>query len=395
MGQPSAKAKPRNSRADTIEVLRQHRRVLIDLGRYAAEAVDFRAFADDAVVRISAALEIEHVKLLRYRADHNDLFMEAGIGWDPGIVGSATFATDLASPVGRAFQIGQPILIENLARATDFRSSEVLRAHGIVSLLNVPILTDGAVWGIIEVDSTVPRAFSEDTVSFMLGVAALVGLVIRRTDAANAREATVSDAAREVLKRELQLQEMQHRVKNNFQIILSMIELRKPSLTPENRDLVNKLSDGIMAMSLAHDQLSPARNGEVLELGAYLRALASAFAVTMETILIEVKSDDVNVTIEQAVPIGLIVNELITNSIKHAFGRDGGAIRVEVHATGRDGMAVLAVSDNGRGLGPKGDDQGSGQRLVRALADQIRGELTQTSTAAGTTVRLRFTPRAR
>jgi two-component sensor histidine kinase len=58
-------------------------------------------------------------------------------------------------------------------------------------------------------------------------------------------------------------------------------------------------------------------------------------------------------------------------------------------------MATLTVSDNGRGLAPAAGEEGSGHRLIRALADQIRGDLSQTSTAAGTTVSLRFAPRSR
>src|SRR5690349_22883534 len=125
-----------DSSSGDIAILRQHRRVLIDLAHHAAQSLDWRAFMDAAVLRISAALEIDHVKLLRYRPVQNDLLMEAGVGWAPGVVGSATFATDLSSPVGRAFQTGQTVSIDDVSKAKGFRPSEVLRNHGIVSLLN-------------------------------------------------------------------------------------------------------------------------------------------------------------------------------------------------------------------------------------------------------------------
>jgi two-component sensor histidine kinase len=229
----------------------------------------------------------------------------------------------------------------------------------------------------------------------MTAVASGVSLVIRRMEAEAARDAATTGAAQEVLKRELLLREMQHRVKNNFQIILSMIELQRQGLpTDAGRDVLGKLADGVMAMSLAHDQLSPTRTGEVLELGGYLRALALAFAAARESVAIEVKCDEAHVTIEQAVPIGLIVNELVTNSLKHAFAASGGAVRIELHATGRRGYATLVVADNGKGLGRK-HGEGSGLRLVRALADQVRGELELASCAEGTTTMLRFPPRER
>jgi two-component sensor histidine kinase/putative methionine-R-sulfoxide reductase with GAF domain len=376
-----------------MSVLRQHLRVLIDLATYASGGSDLKAFMDYVVTHVSAALEIDHVKVLRYRSDRNDLLLEAGIGWAPGVVGSAAFATDMASPVGRAFQTGQPVKIDDFSTAPDFRASEVLRTHGIVSLLNVPVSIDGAVWGVIEVDSTVLRGFTADTLQFMHAVAALVGMAIRRMQDMASGETLATDRTRELLKRDLMLREMQHRVKNNFQVILGMVQLRKPSLPVQaGRDAMDQIANGIMAMSLAHDQLSPSRSGEMLELGAYLKALTAAFVATMERILIEVKSDEVNVTIEQALPLGLIVNELITNSIKHAFGPDGGAIRVELHAPSRQGFATLIVADNGRGLGQARTD-GSGLKLIDALAAQARAELIRSDAGKGTSTQLRFVPR--
>jgi two-component sensor histidine kinase len=384
---------PKAEREREVAVLRQHLRVLIDLATYASGGSDLKAFMDYVVTHASAALEIDHVKVLRYRPERNDLLMEVGTGWAPGVVGSAAFATDMASPVGRAFQTGQPVKIDDFSTAPDFRASEVLRAHDIVSLLNVPVSIDGAVWGVIEVDSTVLRGFTTDTLQFMHAVAALVGMAIRRMQDMASGETLATDRTRELLKRDLMLREMQHRVKNNFQIILGMVQLRKPSLrTQSGRDAMDQIANGIMAMSLAHDQLSPSRTGEMLELGAYLKALTAAFVATMERILIEVKSDEVHVTIEQALPLGLIVNELITNSIKHAFGPDGGAIRVELHAPSRQGFATLMVADNGRGLGQARSD-GSGWKLIDALAAQARAELTRGDTGRGTSTQLRFVPR--
>jgi two-component sensor histidine kinase/putative methionine-R-sulfoxide reductase with GAF domain len=397
VGQGSEDPMPSRKRQDDVEdivILRQHQRVLVDLARFASESFDLQRFLDDASVRISAALEIDHVKILRYRRDRGDLFMEAGVGWGPGVVKSVTFAIDLASPVGRAFQTGRSVTVEDFSKAPDFRASEVLRAHKIVSLLNVPIHIDGSVWGVVEVDSTVLRGFSADTVMFMTNVAALISLAIRRADSAAAENTARAATAQEIRRREVLLSEMQHRVKNNFQTILSMIALRKPSFpTAEGRELAAKLADAIMAMALAHSQLSPTRAGEVVSLAPYFRALAAAFVASAENVVILVQSDDVNVPIEQAMPIGLIVNELITNSVKHAFGPEGGAIRVELHATGQLGYATLIVSDNGKGVA--GDVKGgSGLKIINALTDQVRGELAQSSSSDGTTTTLIFPLRA-
>ena len=185
-------------------------------------------------------------------------------------------------------------------------------------------------------------------------------------------------------------------MKNNFQTILGMIALRMPAASTEvGRDLLNKIANGIMAMSLAHDQLSPGRTGEVVGLAAYLRVLSSAFVPISDKVTIEVKCDEANVSIEQAVAVGLIVNELVTNSLKHAFGPDGGAIRVELHAAGPRRMATLTVADTGKGHGERGESDGSGSKLVKALAAQVRGELVRTRSPEGFATSLHFVPRAR
>jgi len=204
---------PYNSAVES-EVLREHQRVLIDLARYATETEDLQRFLDDLVVRVAAAVEIDHVKVLRYRPTHGDLVIDAGVGWNPSSLKAVSFATDLASPPGRTFQTGQPVLIEDTNDAPGFRVSIPLKEHKIISLLNVAIFVDSAVWGVLEIDSTILRGFTEDTTVFLTGVAALVGLVIHRVKAQGAQSQAIATAAQESRKHETLLNELQHRVKN-------------------------------------------------------------------------------------------------------------------------------------------------------------------------------------
>ncbi len=385
--------KPQYNLRTENAVLREHHRVLIDLARYAAEAPNVQRFMDDAVIRVSAALEIDHVKIMRYRPEHADLVIEAGVGWNAGSLKAVSFATDMASPPGRTFQTGQPVMIADLSDAPGFRMSHALREHGIVSLLNVPVFFDTACWGVLEVDSTVLRGFSEDTVTLLTAVAALVTLVIRRTGQQQESATTADVLAQEVQKREVLLREMQHRVKNNFQTILAMLSLQAGNMpTLRGRSILEKFGDAIKAMSLAHDQLSPSQQGFPVNLAPYLKALASSIGLTVSKIAIEVKADDVSVPVEQAIPIGLITNELVTNGIKHAFDERGGTIQVELMAAVRPGLAKLLVRDNGKGM-KKPDPEGSGLKLIQALAGQIRGTIEQETSDAGTLTSLTFPSR--
>jgi GAF domain-containing protein len=97
--------------------------------------------------QVSRVTHIDHTKILRFRPENGDLFLEAGVGWRPGVVGKTALGADYQSPAGRAFQTGAPVAIDNINEAKEFRCPELLREHDIVSLLNVPIMINGLTWG--------------------------------------------------------------------------------------------------------------------------------------------------------------------------------------------------------------------------------------------------------
>jgi hypothetical protein len=118
-----------------LEKVRRHVRILVDLGRAAGEIADLNRFLDQAVVQVARAVEIGHVKVLRYRRREADLLVAAGFGWKEGVVGSATLPADLRSPPGRSFQTAESVYIWNFDEQQDL--SDLLRQHHIVSLVNV------------------------------------------------------------------------------------------------------------------------------------------------------------------------------------------------------------------------------------------------------------------
>lgn len=379
----------RSIESDVLDKLRRHIRILVDIGRLLVEDDDLNRFLDKAVVQIARAVEIHHVKVLRYRPETSDLLLVAGVGWKDGVVRSATFSVDLRSPPGRAFQTAEPVSIRDFAEQKDFIRSEFLAAHGIVSVSNVPVLISGAAWGVLEVDSTAPRDFSQDTTEFLTAVATLIGTVMRH----NARpdeQARLMAAVAEAKRGQILLREMQHRVKNNFQLVLSSISIQKRKYgDPESHRALDHVASRINAISLAHDQLAPQAEGQIVRLSHYIRALCSAIRSQVEEVEVDVECDELELTIDRALPVGLILNETAMNSIKHAFGPDGGKIRVNLVGGVGYGQARLTVSDNGRGM-EHANENGSGLKLIASLARQIGGTIDQNSTDAGTTTTLTF-----
>ncbi|HEX2122879.1 MAG TPA: PAS domain S-box protein [Thermoanaerobaculia bacterium] len=183
--------------------------------------------------------------------------------------------------------------------------------------------------------------------------------------------------------KEALLKEIHHRVKNNLQITSSLLRLQSGSIEDERiRGTFEETQSRIRSMALVHEKLYQSSNLARIDFGDYIRSLGEllfhSFAVDRRRIALEVAGEKVFVSIETAVPCALIVNELLTNALKHAYpGRRSGTIRVQL-AVGPDEGVSLTIADEGVGL-PRDLDvphaSTLGLRLVHALVEQIDGRL--------------------
>lgn len=168
-----------------------------------------------------------------------------------------------------------------------------------------------------------------------------------------ARAQTEQDEVEQrVLEKDLLLRELQHRVKNNLQLITAMIRMEARNLpdgvTGERFD---RLAGRVDALALLYRSLSDDDKGESIDLGVYLSEIASAVmrAHAVEGIRLDLRVDTWPVSINVAMPAGLVVNELLTNALKHAFaGREGGTIML--HSLVDDEGCRVVVADDGVGL---------------------------------------------
>jgi two-component sensor histidine kinase len=373
-----------------LEKVRQHIRIVGDLTKLAGSARDLEAFLDQAVVQIARAVEIDHAKILRYRPEMGDFIVQAGIGWKPGVVRTATLPADLDSGPGRAFQTGEAVVVEDFERQTEYTLSPFLKQHGIVALANAPLPIGNVAWGVVEVDSTGPRSFGHDTSEFLIVAGATIGNCIHRLGMEPQSE-RLATAVLEAQHRETLLREMQHRVKNSFQLVLAAIAQQKRRYQQDGiGEALNNIAERIRAISLAHDQLEQRDTGQVVKLSDYLRALCHSLKQQIENIEIDVEVDEVELAIDRAVALGLILNETAINSVKHAFGESGGRITVKLESGIGYGEARLTVTDDGSGMPQEAPNPGSGLRLISALARKIGGKVKRTSSERGTSVTVQF-----
>ena len=176
-----------------------------------------------------------------------------------------------------------------------------------------------------------------------------IAALIDVTDRARAER---EEYARQIRDKDTLLREVQHRVKNNLQLVVALIRLEARNEGRGDKVNLAALAGRIESLQLLYQALSLDVSADEIDLGHYLSQIAAAVMSTyaMDGIRLDLKMDHAPVSINIALPVGLVVNELITNSFKHAFGGHGsGVITVECLRKGEERYRVV-VADDGAGL---------------------------------------------
>jgi two-component sensor histidine kinase/CheY-like chemotaxis protein len=212
-----------------------------------------------------------------------------------------------------------------------------------------------------------------------------------------AQRRNAEEAVRHAREKEVLLQEIHHRVKNNLQIITSLLRMQSRAVRdPAFSEALRECQNRVASMALIHDKLYRARDLARVSFGEYVRDLTNniltSYALPARSVRVRLDIDDLSLSLDHAVPCGLILNELMSNCLKHAFPvGHSGTISVGFHAEGAEELC-LVVRDDGVGV-PATVDLGRtsslGWRLVRALVEQLGG-VVQCQTAGGTSVEIRF-----
>lgn len=195
-----------------------------------------------------------------------------------------------------------------------------------------------------------------------------------------------------LMEKEVLLKEIHHRVKNNMQVISSLIQLQSYSLRDEfDRELLHETQARINAMAAIHELLYQSPDLSSVDAGEYIGSVIEELSQGYDASGIRCIAETVKLGLDEAMPLGLLCNELLMNSIKYAYA-SGEKGRVDVRL-GLDGsMVVLSVEDYGKGLAPGVDPLTSasmGFTLVRSLSEQLGGTLSF-GTASGFRAELRF-----
>ena len=366
-------------RAEQLEALRQ---VSLDL----TILRDLDLLLHQILERAVKLLEGDSSGISLYRPEQQVLEWVAAVG--AGVKWVGTRLAHGEGVAGTVWVTGKPLIVDEY-QSWPNKSPQVADFSG--PIVGVPIQWGDEFLGVLTTrrDNSRRRFTLEDaTLLSQFAIQAAIALYNARLYEQAQQEIVERKRAQEQIRaslkeKEILLKEVNHRVKNNLQVISSLLRIQSRSIQDEKaRQLFKESQSRVDSMSLIHEQLYQAKDLAKIDFAAYIEHLVTNLIHSYEitsAVRLETAVDSVFLDLDMAIPCGLIINELVTNALKYAFphGQDG-QISVYLKAD-RNGRLTIVVKDNGIGL-PEGFDfqqtKSLGLQLVFLLTNQLGGEIT-------------------
>jgi PAS domain S-box-containing protein len=337
------------------------------LGERALTEVDLQKLFDEIVTTVAEILDVEFVKILELVPGDAELLLRAGVGWRPGLIGSAHESTGRHSQAGYALASGGPVIVADLKSETRFEGPPLLRDHGVNSGVSVPIAgRDGRAYGVLGAHTARRRRFDEHEVSFLVAIANMMGGAIQRRQADQ--------------RHELMIRELRHRSGNLFAQLLALFSqtARNSRSVP---DLVAKYEARVLALANAHRMIT--------EAGWSSTALVDLLRVLLAPYLdrVSFSGPDVFLEPDPSFALSSAVHELATNASKYgSLSVPDGRLELSWTVNRTASGPTLALTWRERGGPParRVRKAGFGSRLIdNVIERQLNGAMRRTFGAQG------------
>lgn len=364
--------------AEELAYRLRQQQLAADFGRYALRTHDTGALLQEATRVCALGLHSEFCKVMEYLPQEDRFIVRAGVGWKPGVVGHARTGADTASPTGYAFQTGEPVISDHLEQETRFRTPSILADHGIKRAINLIIQGDNQRYGVLEVDSPTEGRFTEADLAFLQGFANLLGVAIERQQAEGALRASEARLHEAIAHQEVLTREISHRVKNSLAMVAGLLNMQgRSSSDPSLKRALEDARARVATIAQVHDRLWRADEVQTVNLAEFMGALCDQILATAKPgHTLNCSFATLMMATDQAVPLALLVNELVTNAFKYAYPDGGGEVCITIQP-GEPGHIRLTVRDEGQGLPPGFAAESStslGMKLIVSLAQQLSGQ---------------------
>lgn len=387
--------------ADLRNLLRQQAAVA-GFGSYALRQRDIMNILTEAARVCAIVFSAPFCKIGRYRVDENDLLIEAGYGWQDGVVGHVASPADESSPQGRAFVTGQPSICNSLHEDNDFKLPPFYAVHGIVCLIDVVIKGDERAYGVLEIASDVERDFDPHDIEFLTGFANVLAEAVATSALTSVLQTTidrmehlVEEKNRLLEQKNVLAEELQHRVRNNLQVVCTTLsKLLGDTADQAGKRRIKSVERRVCSLARVYDHLHSGEMTRTMDFAFYAKSLCLTLAEllggTNSGVTLSCESDEIILDLDTVTTLGLVVTELVSNSYEHAFPDGKGSVSVSVRNDGGNaGTATIAVRDSGTGFTPLIESKRHRLGLVRRLIEQLRGTVLLDS-AQGTVWTIQF-----
>src|ERR1700726_3822748 len=356
-------SRPMTDATDQVHKLLRQQAAIARFGSFALRERDLMKILTEAARVCAECLGVPFSKVCRYRADENDLLIEAGHGWNAGVIGNVVSRADVTSPQGRAFITGEPSICNDLHDDNDFNLPSFYAEHGIVSTIDVVIKgNDDRPYGVLEIDNDQQHDYDQHDIDFLTGFANVLAEAVATSartgilqDTIERMKVLVEEKDRLLEQKKVLAEELQHRVRNNLQLVYGMLSKQLDD-TPDTvgQRGIKAISRRVSALAQVYDHLLGSEMTRTTDFGGYLKSLflnlAEIQSAADGSITLNCDSDAIVLDLDVVTALGIVVAEVVTNSYDHAFP-DGkrGSIRVSVHRAEGD-VATMIISDDGAGF---------------------------------------------
>jgi two-component sensor histidine kinase/CheY-like chemotaxis protein len=376
---------------DIGRLLRQQA-ALAEFGSFALGELDLGKVLTQAAAVCANGLGVPFAKVCRYRPEENDLLVEAGVGWNQGVIGRVVSRADDTSPQGRAFVGEEPVVCADLAKDSSFVLPAFYAEHGIISTVDVVIKKAGRPYGVLEVDSPIQHDYDQHDINFLTGFANVLAAAVNTANrnaallrATNQMQEMVADKDRllamktDLLEEKAVLaRELQHRVRNNLQLVHGMLSRQLLSTTEVTaKEGISAIARRVMTLAQVYENLLGTGLSRTIDFGKYLSSLCSSLEDMWSSqhpgVELRCRSTPIMLDLDSVTALGLVASELVANSYAHAFPEGNGSIDVTLSPNQTGTAATLIFKDSGVGFTDTGTNKRNGLGLVKRLIEQIDG----------------------
>jgi two-component sensor histidine kinase len=376
-----------NGEGAKVGKLLRQQTAIARFGSFGLRESDLPKVLTEAARVCAESLGVPFAKVCRYRSAENDLLIEAGHGWKAGVIGTIENA-DPSSPQGRAFVTGEPSICNDVRKDNNFELPGFYAAHGIVSTVDVVIHAkdDATPYGVLEIDNDRQHDYDQHDIDFLTGFANVLAEAV----ATSARTATLQDAIarmkvlvehqdRLLDQKKVLAQELQHRVRNNLQLVYGMLSKQMDDTADKAAQRgIKAIARRVSTLAQVYDHLLGAEMTRTTDFGSYVKSLCLHLAEIQGgpegAVTLTCDSEPLILDLDVVTALGIVVTEVVTNSYDHAFPGGKGSIIVSVRSVSGDLDAVtVTISDDGEGFKAKAESKRHGLGLIRRLVEQVRG----------------------